>query len=399
MSDSINDSAINSPTPEPKSQKKKKNAKKKVAKKKIAKKGGDRLAKQYPGFAFEEVLKLAENIFTVGSGKSVRRITLFDHLGKSPDSSSSRQLITNSNKYGLTRGSYVAESLELTEDGLIIVGESSSDYQKLETKIRLAIENIPPFNLLYAKYIGSKLPARSVMLDTLLEAKVNRASAEQLVDLFVVNTKYLGLLQELAGAERLVTKDHVLEQVSRGAVLPPISKVSEEEKRIGGKVDFNKVCFYITSIGEEGSLERKHSDLFLGSIIEPALEQFKLEVIRADKIENPGMITKQIIEYIVNAKLVIADLSFNNPNVFYELAIRHACRKPTVQVIKKGDKIPFDVGQSRTIIIDCTDIYSLVPKLELHRSEISTQVSKALSDENGVDNPLNSVYPNIKLTI
>ena len=45
---------------------------------------------------------------------------------------------------------------------------------------------------------------------------------------------------------------------------------------------FDAVCFYITPIGEDGSEYRKHSDLFLGSIVEPAIEPFKLKVIRAD---------------------------------------------------------------------------------------------------------------------
>ncbi len=159
------------------------------------------------------------------------------------------------------------------------------------------------------------------------------------------------------------------------------------------------ICFYITAIGEDGSDERKHSDLFLGSIVEPALDSLKLKVVRADQIDKPGTITKQIIELLSKAKLVIADLSFNNPNVFYELAIRHAFRLPTVQIVRRGDKIPFDVSNSRTIIIDTTDIYSLIPMLDTYRAEIASQVRQAIQDPDAVDNPLTLVYPNIKLKI
>jgi hypothetical protein len=59
---------------------------------------------------------------------------------------------------------------------------------------------------------------------------------------------------------------------------------------------------------------------------------------------------------------VIADLSFHNPNVFYELALRHAVRKPIVQISRTADRLPFDIGQFRTIVVDTTDIYSLVPR-------------------------------------
>ena len=67
---------------------------------------------------------------------------------------------------------------------------------------------------------------------------------------------------------------------------------------------------------------------------------------------RPGIITSQVIEHIVASPFVIADLTFHNPNVFYELAIRHALRKPFVQMIKKGEAIPFDVATARTVYFD-----------------------------------------------
>ncbi|MFB2779615.1 hypothetical protein ACE017_10625 [Shewanella mangrovisoli] len=155
---------------------------------------------------------------------------------------------------------------------------------------------------------------------------------------------------------------------------------------------------YITPIGNDGSEERKHSDLFLRSIVEPAIEQLDLKVVRADGIDTPGMITNQVIEYVLNAKLVVVDLSFSNPNVFYELALRHAARLPTVQIIRKGDKTPFDISQFRTLVLDCTDIYSLVPMLSTYKAEISTLARKAIEDSEALENPLTSVCPNLKLT-
>jgi hypothetical protein len=83
-----------------------------------------RTVRPFPAATFEEALEFAKELFVVGSGQSVRRLTLFDHLGKAPDSGPSRMLITNSNKYGLTKGSYVAEQLELTADGRKAVDDS-----------------------------------------------------------------------------------------------------------------------------------------------------------------------------------------------------------------------------------------------------------------------------------
>ena len=163
--------------------------------------------------------------------------------------------------------------------------------------------------------------------------------------------------------------------------------------------DFATTCFYVTPIGAEGSEERQHSDLFLGSIVEPALESLGLKVVRADAIEKPGLITKQVIEYLLKARLVVADLSFHNPNVFYGLAIRHAARLPTIQVIRSKDRIPFDVNQNRTVQIDCSTIYALVPQIETYRSQIANHARRALEDPDASDNPIMLFWPNLKVTL
>ncbi len=162
--------------------------------------------------------------------------------------------------------------------------------------------------------------------------------------------------------------------------------------------DWEKICFYISPIGDEDSEERQHSDLFLGSIVEPAVEEFNLTVVRADQIGKAGMIGRQVIDYILNSKLVIVDLSYHNPNVFYELCLRHVRRLPTVQIIRRRDKIPFDLDQFRTIQIDTTDIFSMVPNLQSYKSEIATQVRAALQDPDSVDNPISTYYPNLTVS-
>jgi hypothetical protein len=69
-------------------------------------------------------------------------------------------------------------------------------------------------------------------------------------------------------------------------------------------------------------------------------------------LAEPGLITEQVIDKIVNAPLVIADLTSRNPNVFYELALRHLLRRPLVQIIEEGEEIPFDIAVMRTILVN-----------------------------------------------
>ena len=132
----------------------------------------------------------------------------------------------------------------------------------------------------------------------------------------------------------------------------------------------NKDCFVIAPIGEPESDTRKRSDQVLKHVIKPAASECGYNAIRADEIDKPGIITSQVIQHIVNDSLVIADLTERNPNVFYELAIRHAISKPFVQIMKKGEQLPFDVAATRTIFVDHQDLDSVAEA----KSAISDQI-------------------------
>lgn len=366
-----------------------------------------RATRSFPAATFEESLTLAQAIQQFAAGQKVRRLTLFDHLKKAPDSGPSRQLITNSSKYGLTAGSYKAEHLELTAEGRQITSNESELIDQLKAKFRLAVENISPFKALYEHLRGNKLPAVQVMRDFLVDQGYRKEEVAECVDTFVLNAKFLGLLRTVSGAERLLPLEHVIEEMPRS----PRPKLEDLQGATQGG-DPNKpsqngtpqgrweeVCFYITPIGEPDSEHRQHSDLFLSSIVERAVEEFGLRVIRADQIDKAGVITKQVIEHIAKSRLVIADLSFHNPNVFYELCLRHVLRLPIVQIIRACDRIPFDLDQMRTIRIDTSSIYTLVPQLETHKSEIANQVRRALEDPEAVDNPISLCYPSFKASL
>lgn len=143
-------------------------------------------------------------------------------------------------------------------------------------------------------------------------------------------------------------------------------------------------CFVISQIGEENTEIREHADAVYYNIIEPATSMFGLHCVRADMIANPGMITTQVIDHVINSRIVVADLTGYNPNVFYELALRHAFRKPVVQLIAQDQKPPFDVQAVRTVKYDLKNAQAT----HLARESVKKLVEASLAPHYEVDSPV-----------
>jgi hypothetical protein len=135
-----------------------------------------------------------------------------------------------------------------------------------------------------------------------------------------------------------------------------------EAGRCGMRVDWTEADYHrvvaesgdqgslvIAPIGAHGSFARTRSDYVLDRIIAPALAQCGYKAERADNIEGLSMISDEVMRRLAEDPLVVADLTSYNPNVFYELAIRHANHKPVVQIIERGSTLPFDIKDMRTI--------------------------------------------------
>jgi hypothetical protein len=151
--------------------------------------------------------------------------------------------------------------------------------------------------------------------------------------------------------------------------------------------DRELICFVIAPIGAEGSETRVRSDRALRHVIGPAIQELGYEPLRADHIAEPGQITHQVIRHLVEDPLVVADLTERNPNVFYELAVRHAARLAVVLMIEANELIPFDVADARTIRYDLTNPDSV----EAAKAQVRIQANAALSQPaNTISNPISA---------
>ncbi len=161
------------------------------------------------------------------------------------------------------------------------------------------------------------------------------------------------------------------------------------------KASGKPLCFVIGPIGEIGTDERRHADLLLNAVIRHVLEDdaFGYQVKRADEDSDPGMIGDRVVTDIINAKLVIADMTSLNVNAFYELGIRHSTLKPTIHIAKIGTVLPFDHISQRTIFIDLTDWSSIL----LGRTLIAESARATESPDFQVSNPITQANASFKM--
>lgn len=128
--------------------------------------------------------------------------------------------------------------------------------------------------------------------------------------------------------------------------------MSDEEDRALGD---GKTCFVISPIGNrhapmgtDAKVNYENAIQIWEKVLQPATLQFGLTAVRADKMAEPGEIPAQIFELLRDAEVVIADVTKGNPNVMYELGMRHTRDLLTLQ-IGEYERLPFDVNVIRTI--------------------------------------------------
>ncbi|HFC6778814.1 TPA: hypothetical protein ACFN8Z_001011 [Neisseria meningitidis] len=117
----------------------------------------------------------------------------------------------------------------------------------------------------------------------------------------------------------------------------------------------NKTCFVVMAIGNQHhngqtitaeDLKARYDNLIKEAILKA---RPSIEVTRADEVSAMGTITTDIVQRIMYSDYIIADVSYPNPNVFYELGLRHACKPGTIIIKDKDAKVPFDIASLRYI--------------------------------------------------
>lgn len=371
----------------------KKSATKKIATNKIS-------SDDLPRKTLEDALKVAaaikENYGKQATWEDIAKAMEFSHTNPN-----NKYFLWAALAYGIIAKDE-GNSYKISETGRKILSPTY-DNEDREGIIK-AIGNPIILARFYSDYASALLPTGDIfnnVLEQRYSIPANRVNEAK--NLILDNARYGKLLEEQAdGRLKLKStsaaigvgtedKDQV---VDHGPTIESLAGDAEID------IDYSKCCFVITPIGDEGTNERKHADAMLRHLITPVLDEAGITTVRADKIAKPGHITKQVVEYIAYSRICITDLSFGNPNAHYELGIRHALKLPSIQIIRKGDKIPFDVQQARTIIIDTSDPYTIMDRVASAKAELAEHVKTLISgNARNEESPITMYLPRLAIKI
>ena len=314
--------------------KKKKNGKKRKGAKKAAGNAGPKPRRPYPTVTFNEALTVAQRIKEFNGGNPWATEDVANALGIAPTTNKFFYVTAASRDFGLTVGTRDTATISLTDLGREIV--YAPDPETEHRKKLEAFYSIEIFKRVLDHYKGSSLPEMKYLGNT-LEREFGLAPEfhEEFSRLFRDNCKEL----EITGggvADTAVTRTPT-EPASRPATVTlGVPKGVEGKKKLK--------AFIIMPFGEKGPSPRPTGffDEVLRSLLTPAGVSAGFTVETANR-QGSDVIQSTIINDLLEADLVIADLTDHNPNVLFELGVRMAHDKPVALIKASGTGRIFDV--------------------------------------------------------
>ncbi len=294
----------------------------------------------FPKHSLEDAIAIPKAIEEQNAGNPMKADELVKAVGftKSTDWRF-LDLLRSAGHYGLTEGSGAAATVRLDLIGQNVVAPSSA--QDRQQALVNAFRNVELFRNVEEYYKGKKLPEDEFFENTLVrEFQIPRDRVRVFIDIFTKNLNYL----------RAFRGEPTTEQETSGALIlskaePKPDVVHDADRRPRSFLD---TCFVMMPFGE-------WYDQYYKEIYISAIQEAGMEAVRADELFSTGSVIEQIWEQIEKAKILLADLSNKNANVFYELGLAHAARKPVVFTAGSLDDVPFDLRHLRVVIYDNRD--------------------------------------------
>ncbi len=320
----------------PKPARKPKRASKKASKTSRA----DAIQAKYPRHSLEKALRIPRLILDQNAGNPCTAEVAATYAGLASPQGPFKLEISSSLKFGL---------LQRTDNGKISPSELARKILRPQDEkseldgLREAVLNAPDIAEVYKHYRGENLPDPKFLDNTLEDTfKLPKTKISEFKTIFFETLNKAELIVNHNGKQRIV--DFSI----NGA--PPVENEGRL-KKLGEDIKINEgdTCFVMMPFA------KPHGGYY-SSIYAPAIEKAGLTPVRADSdIFGTGKVMDQIWSGINTARILVAELTTKNPNVFYELGLAHALKKPVVLVSANEDDVPFDLNHIRVIYYDKDD--------------------------------------------
>ena len=292
----------------------------------------------FPKNTLEDSIKIARAIEEQNAGNPMRPEMLAKAVGFNSTSDwRFLDLLRSANQYGLVLGTGKISLVSLSDLGRDVVAPSTPSARP--KALAEALRSVEDFRKVQDFYRGKRLPEDEFFENTLhREFDIPRERIKAFTETFTTNLNYLHAFR----ADR-VTRAPTIETDLRAN--EPELPGGEDE--ISGR-QFLDTCFVMMPFGT-------WMDIYYRDIFVPAIKDAGLEPVRADELFSTGSVIEQIWEQISRAKVLLADLTGKNANVFYELGLAHAAQKPVVFTTGSLDDVPFDLRHLRVAVCDIRD--------------------------------------------
>lgn len=291
---------------------------------------------RFPKNTLEDALKVAKAIDEKFAGNPTKAADLVKAVGFNKESDwRFLDLLRSAALYGLTSGTGQTGTIRLEKLGEDILSPGSSEQR--QKALLAAFRNVEDFKAVEEFYKGKKIPEDEFFENTLIrQFDIPRDRVQVFSRVFLDNLNFLKAFRvsEVKDEAGAITRDQIVDV-----------SVSSPDRREEGVREFLDTCFVMMPFGQ-------WNDIYYRDVYIPAIKEAGFEPVRGDEIFSSGSVVEQIWEQIDKAKVLLADLTGKNPNVFYELGLAHAARKPVIFTSGSLDDVPFDLRHLRVIIYD-----------------------------------------------
>lgn len=304
--------------------------------------------RRFPRKTLEQALRVPQALKQHNNGNPWSTEEVAKALKVGPKSGNFFYITASAKDYGLTDGTRETAEIKLAPLGRQAVYPNTP--QEAEEARVKAFLNVELFKKVLEYYGGNNLPEREFLSNTLLNTfAVPIDQQDEFVDIFTKNCKFLGIGQAFDIAGIGTTRPRKARDMP-----PQAGEEGESSVAVGheGEDEDRPVCFVIMPFSERSE---DHAPGFFDEVLEelftPAAEEAGFKV-RTARRHGSDLIHETIVNDLLNADLVLCDLTEHNPNVLFELGLRMMEGKPVAIVRATGTQAIFDVNAVRFVEYD-----------------------------------------------